>query len=343
MIEDNFRFPEPTLNQRELDLLEVLTKEYEEFIKPSKLGGIVKSGQDWVAGIVPKKIKRMINDAVSAASELDMIKKALEHAGKGFLVIQGQASKFTLSKDNVVLALKNYKDDLNKYEQICALRSYNIANLIGKQNYKDLLAAFGEGAICGVPGIYGVPFNIALSFLLYFRAVQSIALYYGYDIKDNPSELEIAASIAILSLAPNTEKGAETLTGMIGKMMLSANFTALKSALNKTYTEMAKKGGAELLYVQIRALANKAAEKALKKSGQEGIETGIFKNLLEQVGKMLPKEVGKKAIPILSALVGGFSDTYYMSRILKGANMIYHKRFIFEKEHRVNILRSDTD
>ncbi len=82
-----------------------------------------------------------------------------------------------------------------------------------------------------------------------------------------------------------------------------------------------------MLYVQIRALANKVAEKALKKSGRSGLEAGVFRNLLEQVGKRLPKEAGKKGVPILGAIIGGGCDFYLMHRILTGANLIYHKRF----------------
>jgi hypothetical protein len=102
---------------------------------------------------------------------------------------------------------------------------------------------------------------------------------------------------------------------------------------------MAEKGGPQLLYVQIRAFANKAAEKALKKSGSSGLEAGVFRNLLEQVGKRLRKEVGKKAVPILGAIIGGGCDSYLMHRVLTGANLIYHKRFLHEKEARIQILQ----
>jgi len=144
--------------------------------------------------------------------------------------------------------------------------------------------------------------------------------------------------VVLSSLSPTKEQGLDNLTGLIGKMMLAANFTALKAALEKTYAEMARKGGAELLYVQIRALANRAAENALQNAGKEGIEAGVFRKMLEQKGKRIPKEAGKKAVPLLGALVGACSDSYYMDRILQGSNLIYHKRYLFEKERRVDLL-----
>ncbi len=69
----------------------------------------------------------------------------------------------------------------------------------------------------------------------------------------------------------------------------------------------------------------------------------MFRDLLEQVGRQLPKEAGKKAVPLLGAVIGGLSDTYYMSRVLRIANLTYHKRFLLEKEHRVRLLAGDDD
>ncbi len=121
--------------------------------------------------------------------------------------------------------------------------------------------------------------------------------------------------------------------------MFATNVTALKESLSKlTYEQMAQKGGAELLYVQIRALANAQAKKALEKVGKEGVEAGIFKNLLEQIGKKISKETGKKVVPVIGAMVGALSDTHTMNNIIKGANLIYHKRFLFEKNIRLNEL-----
>lgn len=53
----------------------------------------------------------------------------------------------------------------------------------------------------------------------------------------------------------------------------------------------------------------------------------------------MPKEAGKKGMPVIGALIGGLSDAYLMSRILRGAKLIYHKRYPFEKEHRIFLLK----
>ena len=70
--------------------------------------------------------------------------------------------------------------------------------------------------------------------------------------------MQFASEVTLSSLEPNLKKGAETLGGLIGKMMLAAELSALSRGLTKTFTEMAGRGGAQLIYVQIRALANKA-------------------------------------------------------------------------------------
>jgi len=211
--------------------------------------------------------------------------------------------------------------------------------MLNKRKLLDLPSAFVGGGVTGFFGLWGVPFNLAYTFFMYYRSVQAVALYYGYDVIDDPRELEFASSVTVTCLSPHLESNVQSLGSIIGKMMFATNVTTLKESLSKlTYTQMAERGGAELLYVQIRSLANSQAKKALEKVGEEGAEAGIFKNLLEQIGKRMGKETGKKAVPVLGAIIGSLSDTHTMNKIIKGANLIYHKRFLFEKNIRVNAL-----
>lgn len=336
-----FSVPLPIIDKKEEELIEKLTEDYKIFISPGKVSKSLQKLRDGIVKITPDKLIKLATTAIDTATEWEFIKAALEHAGRGFTELSKHIANLTLSQKSIITILNNYNFEcyLEHFDQICAKRSYHIEPVVTKRNNIDRFAAFVEGLTTGAPGLPGLPFNIALSFLLYFRAAQSIALYYGYDIKGDPRELEIASQVTFGSLTSNVDKGINTLNGFIGKMMMATNVTVLRQSLTKrTYEEMAKRGGSELLYVQIRSLANKAAEKALKNAGKEGIEAGIFRKLLEQIGKKMPKEASKKAIPVLGAIIGGLSDTYYMSRVLYGANLIYHKRFLFEKEHRVNIL-----
>lgn len=328
----------PLLDDKEGMLLEKLTKEYESFLQPSFLSKAGNKTLEFIGKVTPKKVKKLTMDTLDLASEADLIKMVIAQTAQGFGVLQKETARFFVDKNAVLKAINKKHPNVESFDHICVMRSYHLELIVEKKKYIDLSCALVEGACTGAPGLIGVPFNIALSFLLYFRAVQSTALYYGYDI-DDPRELEIASAVTMMSLAPTIEDKKKTLTGMLGKMMMSANLSSLKKSLvNETYKEMAAQGGAELFYVQVRALANKSAAKALKAAGKEGIEGSIFQKCLKQIGKNLSKETGKKAIPIVGAVIGGLSDTYYMNRVLVGANLIYHKRFLIEKEQRAKLI-----
>lgn len=330
-------YPKPILDARERALIASLQKDFEDFTKPGFIERNFKKLTSAVGHIVPKFLKKWLSDAQSSMSDWQMIQKTLEMAEKGFHKLTEQASRLTVSKAGVVKKLSVRGIEISTFEEICLLRSYDVEAVIEDKTYQDILLAALEGAATGAFGFVGLPFSLALSFFLYFRAAQSVALHYGYDVKHDPRELQFAAEVTMQSLDPNFSGSG--LGGMIGKMMLAAEITALKQALGKTYAEMLKRGGSALLYVQIRALANKAAREALAKAGQEGIEAGVFKSLLAQLAKRMPKEVGKKALPLIGGLIGGLSDAYLMSRILRGAKLIYHKRYLFEKEHRISLLK----
>jgi hypothetical protein len=195
--------------------------------------------------------------------------------------------------------------------------------------------------LTGAFGFPGIPVNIITSTFLYFRAAQNIAMHYGYDVQNDIGELEIASTITMRAICPNMEAGTETLSSLIGKMMLMTKATALRHGLNRTYASMIDKGGVQLLYVQIRALAHAAAKKALDKAGKTGIEKSMFSEMLEQLGRFIAKSAGKKIIPVVGGILGATFDTVYMTRVLKYAKIVYHKRFLLEKEQRILYLNNN--
>jgi hypothetical protein len=331
--------PDPILDRREEALLGELTERFQKLTSHGYVTKAVSRAGKKLRTLTPERFRALAQEALDAAAEWEIVKRVMDHAGRGFAELSAQASRFTLSHDGVLTALRSSGVEVSRFEEICAARSYRLEPVVRRRDFGDLAAALAEGVATGAPGLLGVPFNIALSFFLYFRAVQGTALYYGYDIKGDPREIEFASATTIACFSPQTQGGEESLSGIFGKMMLAANLSALRRALAKsTYTEMARRGGSQLLYVQIRALANKAAERALQNAGQKGLEATVFRDLVEQLGRQLPKQAGKKAVPLLGAVIGGLSDSYYMSRVLRIANLTYHKRFLFEKEHRVELL-----
>ena len=101
---------------------------------------------------------------------------------------------------------------------------------------------------------------------------------------------------------------------------------------------MAKRGGATLLLAQMRALANNAAKKALQQAGKKGLEESVFKGVFEQIGKGLTKKAIGKAVPIAGGIIGGLFDTAMMNTVIEYADVFYNKRYLLEKEVRINML-----
>ncbi|AQR95602.1 EcsC family protein [Clostridium saccharoperbutylacetonicum] len=186
------------LDKKEIELIESLTKEYERFIEPGFITKNFRAIKGKVLPLIPQKIQDSASDVTKKVSESELIKQALEVASKGFLSLQEQSAKLTISKNSIMNDISSKNNiKISEFNDICTLRSYNIEKCIANNNYKDILLALGEGAVTGFPGIVGVPFNITLSLFLFFRAVQNIALYYGYDVNDDPRELEFASSVVM--------------------------------------------------------------------------------------------------------------------------------------------------
>lgn len=327
--------PNPLINSRELSKIDTLTKEYEKFIEPGAFSKFMSSVAERVDKIIPENIKHYLENIKDVVSEAELIQEALIVVAKGFVEIESRAAQLTISKQAVVDRLRKENPEILSYDDICFARGYEIEKSLNLKDLEDLLYAGVQGGATGFFGFYGIPVNIVLCTFLFFRAVQNIALHYGYDVQDDPSELEIASTITMQALNPNVEAAAGSLSSLIGKMMIMTKATALNQGLNKTYTEMINKGGIQLLYVQIRALANNAAKKALEKAGNKGLEKTMYSEILEQIGRHLSKSAGKKVVPVVGSFIGLLFDTAYMSRVLKYAKIVYHKRYLLEKEQRI--------
>ena len=342
-----FEYPNPLLDYKEEILLKKLTEKYENFCNPGFISKKIYNIEAKIATITPNEIKDFVNnkkdfliEQIQLATEQDVIDIALKKAAAGGGILLQYLSEKTINKDSIIKNIEIGCGVQITFEEICALRSYTIESFAKKDCFAQILSACAEGGLTGAAGVYGIPLNLALSFLLFMRATQKIALTYGYDVCNDPREMEISSNVTMKCLFPSIDDDVTTMSGIIGKMAISSSLSELRDALTKkmTYTEMAKRGGCELLYVQIRALANKAAEKALNKAGAKGLEAGALKNLLTKVGEHLSQKTTSKFIPLYSAIPGALIDTYDMNRVLTGSNLIYHKRFLFEKEERVKCI-----
>lgn len=335
-----YNMPVPILNKKEQNSLDILTARYNKLIEPSKIAKIGKKAGE----LVPEKIKTLGKDLGISISEQQLYTQMMNLVGKGFKTIEEQAAKFSISEKQIVAKInKKSKQQITNIEEICLVRSYDISKAISNNKWQDILAAAVEGGGTGAVGLFGLPFNIVLSTFLYFRAVQSIAMFYGYDVKNDSAELVIASDVFAHALSPAKNDVNNEMTSIIGKIMVMSQAATVKQMSKKTWTDMAARGGVPLLLTQMRALANKAAQKALEKAGQKGLENTLFKEVFEQIGKKLTKDAIGKSIPYFSAAFSALVDTAQMNQVLEFADIFYQKRFIMEKENRIMLLFDDAE
>lgn len=325
--------PQPIIDYRESNLLEQLTDKYNEMLQPSRLSILAEKA----SAHIPEKVKDFGSGIKQKITEQELYEQAMKVATQGFKSIEELAAKHTISQANIIKKVNSTVSDfeITAIDEFCFARSYDISRLVETARNQNMLYTIAEGGATGALGFAGLPFSLVLSTLLYFRAVQTIAMFYGYDVKSNSDELIIASNVFINSISP--QQGDENELGaIIGKIMIMAEATTIKQASAKTWADMASHGGIPLLLTQMRALANKSAKKALEKAGEKGIEAGIFTDVFTQIGRKLSKEAIGKSVIVLSAIFGALFDTAEMKKVLDYANIFYHKRFILEKSVRIN-------
>lgn len=324
--------PDPIVDIDECESLITLTEEYEKMLKP----GLAKKAGDKVMEFVPDNFKSYYEDLKKGVQDANLYKKAMEVVVKGFKIIEEQAAKYSISENSIIEKIDEIVPDftVRSLDEICFARQYDIKRLVNRQKAIQLAEAFVEGGVTGVPGFPGLPFNMVLSLFLYYRAVQSVALFYGYDVKNDPDELAIASAVFMNAMNPETSDSNE-MTSVVGKIMLLTETTVVKDTAKKGWGAMATRNSITMFITQLRALANNAALKALEKAGKEGLEKSMFKDIFEQIGKRITLKSFDHSVPVVGAVLGALFDTAMMDKVVDYANIFYGKRFIAEKEDRI--------
>ena len=332
--------PEPLINKKEEESLKKLTERYEKLTKPTVLA---KAGKK-VGELMPTAVKKAGKVAKETVTEAELFRQCMKVVADGFGIIEKNAAKYTVSEAAIVKKINaiTENNEITCIDEICLARGYDVARIVSKYKTKDLALALLEGGTTGAFGFAGLPFNLVFSTFLYYRAVQSVAMFYGYDVKNDSAELVIAGDVFMNALSPNSQ-GVNEVSNIIAKIMVMSEITAVKQVTKKSWEEIIKRGGVGLLLAQMRALANKAAQKALEKAGQKGLEESVFKSVFEQIGKKLSKKAIGKAVPVVGAVIGGLFDTAQMNTVIDYADIFYNKRFLLEKGVRINSLFEDGD
>lgn len=329
--------PSPVVDKKEIAELDTLTARFESLIKPNPVAMLAQKAGDAVIQGASK--------AIAVIGKDDLYNESMGIISDAFSKVGDSASKVSVSEEYVVSEINKALEgvQISTVEEVCFLRSYDLASIACEQRKQHLAFALVEGAATGAPGLPGIPFNLVLSTFLFYRAVQSVALFYGYDVKNDPAELELAGEVFMeaMSVGQSLDIGDKpdgAVSAQITKLMMLGEVATVKQTINKGWAEMAKKGGACLVVAQIRAMGDAGVRKTLEKTGKKGLEAGIFKGIFEKIGKQLSKSVVSKAVPVVGGVLGAAFDTAQMNTILEYADLFYHKRFIVEKEMRINAL-----
>lgn len=274
--------PSPIIDAKEDSSLKKLTERYDMLVQP---GAISKMGNK-AASLIPQPVKQVGKVAKNTIAEQELFIQCMKVVADGFGILEKQAARLAVPENTIIKRINETSQwsEIDSVDAICLARGYDISKIVRGYKTQDRILALLEGGATGTFGFAGLPFNIVLSTFLYYRAVQSIALHYGYDIKNDASELVIASDVFMSALSPES-KGMNEVTELIGKIMVMTEITTVKQVSKKTWEEMASRGGITLLICQMRALANKAAKNALEKAGQKGLEESLFKGVFEQIGK----------------------------------------------------------
>ena len=339
--------PDPILDERELSSLDALAERYRSLNEP---GPIARGAA--IAGLfVPNEAKnawdrgkRRLSTGVSA--HRDLYDQAIAVVGRGFDKLEQQAAELS-SSESFVLSRVNEASGrrLHSLNEFCLLRSYEVAEAVASYKRADRQIAFLEGCLTGLPGFAGIPFNIALATLLGFRATQSVATFYGFDIKNDPAELALAGEVFIHSMehhAPVNGADAashfEETTSPIERVLLVGRGVAIKIGVKSGWKELAMRGGVTVLMTEMRTVALRTAEEQAARVGAREIEQLVLRDALQQAGKDAAQKLVQRSIPVVSGIIGGYFDTKKVARALEVADIFYQKRFILEKEKRVQDL-----
>ena len=172
-----YSVPVPIIDTKEENSIATLNTRYEKLCKPTVLG---KAGKA-VSKIVPDAVKNVAKDLGNTISEQELYAQVMKVIASSFKLIEETAAKYTIPRSTIIKRVnKTVKNNtITKAEEICFARGYDISKLVNNYRTGDLAIALAEGAGTGFFGFAGLPFNLVLCMFICYRAVQSVAMFYG--------------------------------------------------------------------------------------------------------------------------------------------------------------------
>ena len=264
--------PEPIIDDRECEEIDSIAKRYEKMTSPGVLAKAGKKAGELAPAPIKEiagKVGKAAKDTFNGLTEQELMAAAVKKAAEGFGELEKQAAKASVSKEHVIQCINAGKQEqkISDISEICLLRAYDIAAVTAKERPQHMGIAFVEGGGTGAAGFWGLPANLALSMLIYFRAVQSVAMFYGYDVKEDPAELVIASEVFQRTMSPST-KG-NPATDYIGKVLLHWQGPRVRRERGR------EAGGQERLGGDDREGRSRARHRPDARAGQQGSPEGV--------------------------------------------------------------------
>ena len=342
----SYSVPNPVISPKERRELDKLENRYKILTKPTISSKIFTKVKQSVPQDISKHVESMKDEfanITTTITEAELYKQLMECLSNSLNDIISHVSQYTINEDDVLKDIRNNHPNytVDNLDELCMMRSYQLSKLVNKQRLKIKGYTIVQGAGTGFWGLKGLPANLIAFTFLQIKAIHTIAMYYGYNVKDDPSELVIANEVFInaLNIKNLDSKNNNTQIGnTIYKIITLSQKDIIKSACKQTWAKMAAEGGTCLLITNLRALSNAYAKKALADAGKHNLEHIMFKETFKRIGKLLSLKNTGKIVPFVSAAITAFIDYNSIIPILEYADIFYHKRFLADKEIRIQEL-----
>ena len=154
-----YNVPKVIIDEKERKLLDTLTKRYQKLITPGPIKKTIYKVSSKTNEIIPTSVKDLGEKVKGKINEQELIQKSLEILGSNFQKIQEFAAKYTVSEALIYQSVNKISKEniIEKLDEICLLRAYDLSKVIDKYKIADISAALVQGAGLGAAGFIGLP------------------------------------------------------------------------------------------------------------------------------------------------------------------------------------------
>ena len=181
------------------------------------------------------------------------------------------------------------------------------SNLSGEWFHK--VAAAVSGAVGGSAGVPTAMAEFGISTALILRSIQDVAKSYGHDLSD---PMTLAECVAVLGRGGPSKDNDEA----------DVAYWTMRAGLKKAVTPG----------LVIKAVNSETAQKAAASATmQHLLNSAAFKKVLERYGIISLEVFAEKAVPVLGAVLGAFTNYQFTSYYQSMTHVVYRLKPIEER------------